>query len=237
MTQSGTTAKPKPQSSGHRKSTWQQKDTSFARESHCAYSSRSLTPADPTRPLCPHSASPHSRPQKDPLIPTTVGVTPPGPTLLPGPSETPWCPSDPVIPVGTSITSPSVALCHSSVTTAGTNTERRPGALAAPPRTSLVKAKKSMGWSHQTLKQSRIVRVCCVVADNLGRAWCYVSSLFFTLTNLTLHLHASITHAFHLHRLRMIFLHVSPLCFTSDTSFTRVSVRQTAVPLPVFKDP
>jgi hypothetical protein len=114
---------------------------------------------------------------------------------------------------------------------------RWPGALAAPPRTSLVKAKKNMGWSHQTLKQNKIVGVCCVVADNLGRAWCYVLGLFFTLTNLALHLYVPFTHAFHLHRLRMILLHVLPLHFISDTSPTCVSPRQEAVPLLVFKDP
>jgi len=67
---------------------------------------------------------------------------------------------------------------------------------------------------------------------------CYVlNTLFPILTNLALHLHCLITHAFHLHHPRMILLHVSPLCFRSDTSFTCISPRQEAVPLHVFKDP
>ena len=95
-----------------------------------------------------------------------------------------------------------------------------------------------MEWSHQTLKLSRISKGCCVVADNLERVWCYVPGhLLHFFTNLALHLHIPLTHAFHLHHLRMILLHVSLLCFISDMSFTRVSPRQEAVPLHVLKDP
>jgi hypothetical protein len=151
------------------------------RKSHRAYSSGSLTQADPTYLPCPHRAFPHSRPQKDPLTLTTAGVTPPGPSLLPGPSRTPWYLLDPAIPVGTSTTSLSVALCHSSVTTAGISMGKWPGALAALPRTLPIRVKKNMGWSHQMLKLSKIVGVCCVVANNLERAWCYILSPLFLL--------------------------------------------------------
>jgi hypothetical protein len=60
---------------------------------------------------------------------------------------------------------------------------------------------------------------------------------FHFFTNLALHLHVLLTHVFHLHHLRMILLHVSPLHFISDTSFACVSPRQEAVPLHVLKDP
>jgi len=167
-----------------------------------------------------------------------AGVMPPGPSPPPGPSRTCWCPLDPATPMGISTTSLSVALCHSSVTTAKISMGKWHGVPAAPPWTLLARVKKNTGWSHQMLKLSKIVKVCCMEANSLERAWCYVlNTLFPILTNLALHLHCPITHAFHLHHPHMILLHISPLCFRSDTSFTYVSPRQEVVPLHVFKDP
>jgi len=62
------------------------------------------------------------------------------------------------------------------------------GALTALPWTSPVKVRRSMEWSHQMLKLSRNSEGCCMVADNLERAWCYVLGYlfhFFTKSSLT----------------------------------------------------
>jgi len=86
-----------------------------------------------------------------------AGVKPLELTLLPTLYATPSCLSVPAPPVGISITLPLVALCHSSATIAGTSTETQLGAHTALPQTLPIKVKKSIGWSHQTLKLGKVV--------------------------------------------------------------------------------
>jgi hypothetical protein len=86
----------------------------------------------------------------------TAGAMPPGLSPLPTLFETPFYLSAPATPAGIFTTSPSVALYHSSVIIAGTSMGKQLGALTAPPQSPWAKAKKSMGWSHQMLKLSRL---------------------------------------------------------------------------------
>jgi hypothetical protein len=96
---------------------------------------------------------------------------------------------------------------------------------------------------HQSCKLTKLLikyvtkMVSFSVFNPLMHRQCYVSSIFFLFTNLALHFTPSLTHVFHLHHLRMILLHVLPLCFISIMCLTCVSPRHEAMPLYVFKDP
>jgi hypothetical protein len=148
---------PRPLSKGHKKSGLLRRATSSEHGSPHVYSKGSLTQANPTHPLYLQQAFPPSKPQKDPLTPMMDGAKPLRPSCLLTAFRTLSSLLDPAPIAGISIMLLSVALYYSSVITAGTSTGTQLGAHIAPPQTSLVKARKSIGWSHQMLKLSRVV--------------------------------------------------------------------------------